>query len=60
MFDIVLNDGVYDVLVSGSVVDSFYTLTDAQDYISCLKWERDHAFDDYGSEWDVGVDIHFV
>ena len=56
MFDIVLNDGVYDVIVSGNVVDSFYTLTDAQDYISCLKWERDNAFSEYGSEFDFDFD----
>ena len=57
MFDIVLNDGLYDVIVSGSLVESFYTLADAQDYISCLKWERDHAFDDYGSEFDFDIDF---
>jgi len=60
MFDIVSNDGVYDVIFSGNVVESFYALADAQDYIACMKWERDNAFNDYGSEWDVGADIEVV
>jgi len=58
MFDIVYNDGaerVYDVIFSGNVVDSFYALEDAQDYIACMKWERDNAFNDYGSEFDIEV-----
>jgi hypothetical protein len=55
MFDIVSNDGVFDVIFSGNVVESFYTVTDAQDYIACMKWERDNAFSEYGSEFDIEV-----
>ena len=58
MFDIVYNDGaerVYDVIFSGNVLVSFHTLEDAQDHIAYLKWERDNAFSEYGSEFDIEV-----
>jgi hypothetical protein len=55
MFDIVYNDGIYDVIFSGNVLVSFHALADAQDYIACMKWERDNAFNDYGSEFDIEV-----
>jgi hypothetical protein len=55
MFDIVYNDGIYDVIFSGNVLVSFHTLEDAQDHIAYLKWERDNAFSEYGSEFDIEV-----
>jgi hypothetical protein len=59
MFDIVYNDGVFDVIFSGApagqVVVSLHTLEDAQDHIAYLKWERDNAFSEYGSEFDIEV-----
>jgi hypothetical protein len=45
-------DGMYDVTYGGTVIESFYSYTDAQDYIASLIWERDQAFADIGCEFD--------
>ena len=52
MYRIEETDGLYDVVVGGSVVETFYSVTDAQDYIVSLMWERDQAFSDIGCEFD--------
>lgn len=49
---IVENDGLYDVTYGGTVIETFYSYTDAQDYLVSIKWERDMAFQDVGSEFD--------
>ena len=49
---VVENDGLYDVTLDGMVIESFYSVTDAQDYVASLIWERDNAFADIGCEFD--------
>ena len=44
---------IYTVSEAGVVIESFYSLYDALDYRASLIWERDHAFQDYGSEFDI-------
>ena len=54
MYDIVVDaDGYYQVSVGGVPVDSFECVEDAEDCIRYLKWERDQAFADAGSEFDI-------
>jgi len=48
MYRIVETDGLYDVVV----VETFYSYTDAQDYVASMIWERDQAFSDVGCEFD--------
>jgi len=45
-------DGLYDVTCGGVVVETFYSYTDAQDYVASMIWERDQAFSDVGCEFD--------
>lgn len=52
MYRIEETDGLYDVVVGGVVVETFYSVTDAQDYMAGLIWERDIAFDTVGVEFD--------
>lgn len=52
LFEIVERDGLYQVLVGGEIDETFYSLTDAQDYLVCLMHERDLAFADVGVEFD--------
>ena len=44
---------IYTVSEAGIVIESFATLYDALDYRAALIWERDNAFNDYGSEFDI-------
>jgi hypothetical protein len=55
MFEIVMVDGLYNVTVNGVIVDTFVSLADAEDHIVLLKYELDHAYDDFGSEFDTEV-----
>jgi hypothetical protein len=48
-----IENEVYNVTESGVIVESFATLWDAMDYRASMIWERDMAFNDYGSEWDI-------
>jgi hypothetical protein len=50
-FDTVNN--VYNVTESGIIIESFDNLYDALDYRAAMIWERDIAFQDYGTEWDI-------
>jgi len=50
-FDI--ENQLYNVTESGVIVESFETLWDAMDYRASMIWERDMAFQDYGTEWDI-------
>lgn len=43
----------YTVSECGIVIESFATLFEALDYRAALIFERDHAFNDYGSEFDL-------
>ncbi len=52
LFEIVERDGLYQVLVGGEIDETFYSLTDAQDHLASLVWERDMAFADVGIEFD--------
>lgn len=50
-YDIEKNE--YTVSESGIVIEAFDNLFDALDYRAMLIFERDHAFNDYGSEFDL-------
>jgi len=52
MYRIVMIDGLYNVEYNGTIVETFYSRTDAEDYIASLIWERDQAFQDVGCEFD--------
>lgn len=52
LYHIENTDGLYDVVVGGVVVETFWSLTDAQDYLASMIWERDVAFQDVGVEFD--------
>lgn len=52
LYHIENTDGLYDVVVGGQVVETFWSLTDAQDYLASMIWERDVAFQDVGVEFD--------
>lgn len=52
MFDIVMIDGLYNVTANGVIVDTFYSLADAEDHIVMIRYEYDHAFGDIGCEFD--------
>ena len=52
LFEIVERDGLYLVLVGGEIDETFYSLTDAQDHVASLAWERDMAFNEVGCEFD--------
>jgi acyl CoA:acetate/3-ketoacid CoA transferase len=56
MFDIVMVDGLYNVTVNGVIVDTFYSLADAEDHIVTLRYEYDEAFANIGSEFDYKFD----
>ena len=57
MFDIVVIDGLYNVTANGVIVDTFVSLQDAEDCIVVLRYEMDHAYDNYGSEFDDQVEV---
>lgn len=48
-----IENEIYTVSEAGVVIESFATLWDAMDYRASLIWERDVAFQDYGSEFDI-------
>ena len=50
-FDI--ENNIYTVSQAGVVIESFGSLFDALDYKAAMIWERDNAFNDYGSESDI-------
>ena len=52
LYRIAETDGLYDVVVGGQVVETFYSLADAQDYLASVVWERDQAFGEVGCEFD--------
>lgn len=52
MFKIEFDGEFYDVYQAGVHIETFWSLSEAQDYVACLIWERDNAFADIGSEWD--------
>ena len=52
LYHIEETDGLYDVVAGGQVVETFWSLTDAQDYLASMLWERDQAFSDVGCEFD--------
>lgn len=56
MFDIVIVDGLYNVTFNGVIVDTFYSLADAEDHLVILKYEMDHAYDNLGTEFDYQFD----
>jgi hypothetical protein len=53
MFNIDFDGQNYNVTESGVIVESFSSLYDAMDYKAAMIWERDQAFNDYGSEYDI-------
>jgi hypothetical protein len=57
MFDIVVIDGLYNVTANGVIVDTFVSLADAEDHIVVLRYEMDHAYDNFGSEFDDQVEV---
>ena len=57
MFDIVIIDGLYNVTANGVIVDTFVSLADAEDHIVVLRYEMDHAYDNFGSEFDDQVEV---
>ncbi len=52
-FDTINN--VYNVTESGIIIESFDNLDNALDYRAAMIWERDMAFQDYGTEWDIDM-----
>ncbi len=52
MFKIVMIDGLYNVEYNGSIIDTFYSLADAEDFIVMTKYEMDIAWSDIGCEFD--------
>jgi hypothetical protein len=53
MFKVEFDGQNYNVTESGVIVESFSSLYDALDYRAAMIWERDQAFNDYGSEFDI-------
>ena len=53
--DFYIKTEMYTVSEAGIVIETFGSLYEALDYRACLIWERDHAFQDYGSEYDIEV-----
>ena len=52
MFELVNIDGLWNVVYNGTIVDTFVSLRDAEDCIVLLKYEMDHAWDNFGMEFD--------
>lgn len=48
-----IENNIYTVSQAGVVIESFGSLFDALDYKAAMIWERDNAFNDYGSEYDI-------
>jgi hypothetical protein len=57
MFKLVVIDGLYNVEYNGVIIDTFYRLSDAEDFIVISKYEMDHAYDNFGSEFDNQVEV---
>jgi hypothetical protein len=55
MFKVEFDGQNYNVTESGVIVESFSSLYDSLDYRAVMIWERDNAFNDYGSEFDIEV-----
>ena len=52
MFELVKIDGLWNVVYNGVVVDTFVFRDEAEDHIVVLRYEMDHAYDNYGCEYD--------
>ena len=52
MFTIDYDGEFYNVYQGGVHIETFCSITEAQDYVECLKWERDNAFSELGCEFD--------
>lgn len=48
-----IENEIYTVSEAGVVIETFGSLYEALDYRAALIWERDQAFNDYGSEFDI-------
>jgi hypothetical protein len=43
----------YNVYYGDNHLETFWSLSEALDYRAIMIWERDNAFQDYGTEWDI-------
>ena len=56
MFTLVQIDGLWNVEYNGTIIDTFVFREEAEDHIVILRYEMDHAWDNFGSEWDEVVE----
>ena len=52
MFELVKIDGLWNVVYNGTIVDTFVFREEAEDHIVILQYEMDHAWDNFGTEFD--------
>ena len=43
----------YNVYYGDNHLETFWSLSEALDYRAIMIWERDNAFQDYGTELDI-------
>lgn len=55
MFELVQIDGLWNVVYNGTIVDTFVFRDEAEDHIVVLRYEMDHAWDNFGMEFDEVV-----
>ena len=56
MFRLVQIDGLWNVEYNGTIIDTFVFKEEAEDHIVILQYEMDHAYDNFGSEFDEVVE----
>lgn len=54
-YRVVEDEGQFSVVAGDEVLGTFDTPMEALDYKAMLVWERDQAFNEYGSEFDIEV-----
>ena len=52
MIKIVDIDGLWNIEYNGIIIDTFVFREEAEDHIVILQYEMDHAWDNFGSEFD--------
>ena len=52
MIKLVKIDDLWNIEYNGIIVDTFVSYSEAEDQAIILKYEMDHAYDNFGSEFD--------
>jgi len=60
MIQIVEIDGLWNIELNGIIVDTFVSYSEAEDAAIILKYELDHAWDNFGCEFDGVIDEVFA